>query len=212
MINLTWAQIKTQVDTYDQTLHCETVNSTSGEKHYRLFVFNGAATYVCTLRENESGFSNADVTEFETNYLASVNQPMHNTRSDGVQRVQLVPISVPGMNLVLKGSRFLATLNATTNHDVTFEEARDLGGAWVEVRDHADGDSIELQVVHPNGTTVLGQFGETVYIPPSGILPQIISEGSESIPAGVKIRFKYNCIATVGTQPDIYCFLRTYKA
>lgn len=141
-------------------------------------------------------------------------------RNDGVQRVQLTPQTKVGTVLVVHGGRFLAELSPdgnphVTDHHVTFAEERALQGAFAEVADHDPEDTIDLLITHPGPTppagTVLGQFGETLPVPPSGRMPDVVSEGTTEIPAGIQVTLRYTTKKQTGNQPAVYAYLRTHR-
>jgi hypothetical protein len=99
----------------------------------------------------------------------------------------------PGLKLCIKGTKFDAPINATTNDDVTFPQDREIQGSWLEVANHQPGDYVEMLVCLPDGT-IVGQFGETVFIPPSGKIDQIVAEGTAPLPAGIKLRLAYTAV------------------
>ena len=127
----------------------------------------------------------------------------------GIQRMNISP-GKPGLKMVVVGRMFTASLNQTTDDDVSFAEERELQGAWLQVSDHTPGDYVELFAVHPMAG-VVGQFGETIYIPPDGIIPPANSEGVEVIPAGIKLRLSYTSVAASGTAPEVYGYFRMRK-
>lgn len=115
----------------------------------------------------------------------------------------------PGRKLCIKGTKFDALANATTNDDVTFAEEREIQGSWLEVADHQPGDFVEMLVCLPDGTPV-GQFGETVFIPPSKKIDQIVAEGTAPLPAGLKLRLAYTA-ANSGVTRTVYVWHRLRK-
>jgi len=128
---------------------------------------------------------------------------------DVVSYVRACPTDNKNKHLFIKGVQFDAALNTDTNNDYALPEAMALQGALAEVKDFTDGDYVELFVL--NGSdAVVGQYGETVYIPPSGKVGAV-SEGSTSIPTGFKLRAKYHSVATEGTQPKITVAYRLWK-
>jgi len=126
---------------------------------------------------------------------------------EGVPYVSLL-LGEPGLKLCIKGIKFDAVQNTVTNGDVAFSEKREIQGSWFEVVGHEPGDYIEMFLVA--GETVVGQFGETVYVPPSGQLDQIVAEGTVSFPAGVKIRLAYTAVSA-GTTRTVYGWHRMRK-
>jgi len=129
---------------------------------------------------------------------------------EGVQYVTQLP-GKSGRQMLVKGLQFDAPAGQDTPEDHVLPETRELQGAAVEVKNNAKGDYIELQVVAPEGSpyegAVLGTFGETVYIPPSGKIDPIISESTVSFPAGFKFRLKYHAEAG-GETREVYATLR----
>jgi hypothetical protein len=115
----------------------------------------------------------------------------------------------PGLKLCIKGAKFDAPANQTTDNDVSFAQVREIQGSWCEVAGHQPGDYVEMKLCLPDGT-VLGQFGETVYIPPSGKIDPIVAEGTVSFPAGLLIRMSYTAV-DAGTVRTVYAWHRLRK-
>lgn len=115
----------------------------------------------------------------------------------------------PGRRLCIKGTKFDAVINETTNNDITFSEDREIQGSWVEVVNHEPGDYVEMIACLPDGTPV-GQFGETVYIPPSKKIDQIVAEGTAPLPTGFKLRLAYTAVNT-GSTRTVYVWHRLRK-
>lgn len=133
------------------------------------------------------------------------------TTLDGVVAAHNGEIDSDALNLAIKGVQFDAVLNTDTGHDINFAEYRELSGAGGEVENFTKGDWVELYVVHPVDG-VLGQYGETVYIKPSGKIDWIRSEGKRvQLPAGLILRAKYHSVATTGPAPEVYIDYRTHK-
>jgi hypothetical protein len=132
------------------------------------------------------------------------------TTDEGVQYVTLLP-GKSGRMLVIEGLQFDATPDGDTNGDLELAETREIQGAVVEVANHEKGDYVELQVVAPDGDpyngAVVGQFANTVYIPPSGKIDPIVSESTVSFPAGFKFRLKYHAVAG-GSTREVYVAFR----
>jgi hypothetical protein len=128
---------------------------------------------------------------------------------DTVAYVRECPTDNKNKHLFIKGRQFDATVNTTTSDDYVLPEAMSLQGAIAEVQNFTDGDYVELFVLSP-GDVVLGKYGESVYIPPSGKVGAI-SEGTTAIPASCKLRATYHSVATEGTQPKITVAYRLWK-
>lgn len=130
---------------------------------------------------------------------------------NAVSYVTMLP-GKPGRRMCVTGVKFEATQNTTTNNDKDFPEVREIQGAWLDVTDHEPGDYIEL-TFRGNigaGEIELGKFGETIYIPPSGQVVQIVSEGTVSIPVGFKLRMSYFAVAA-GSMRTVYGYYRLRK-
>lgn len=128
--------------------------------------------------------------------------------SDGARYTAVLP-GKPGRKMVIKGTKFDAAVNATTDNDLTFGETREIQGAWLEVANAQPGDYLDLHICDPDGVSV-GQHGESVYIPPSGKIEQVISEGTASFPPGYKLRARYVAV-DAGTTRTVYCWYRMRK-
>ena len=128
--------------------------------------------------------------------------------SQGAPYVSLL-LGKPGLQLCIKGSKFDAPANQSTDDDISFAEDREIQGSWFEVLNHQPGDYVEFFVCMPDGTPV-GQFGETVYVPPDGTIDQIVSEGTAPLPAGIKLRFRYVAI-NAGVTRIVYVYHRMRK-
>ena len=115
-------------------------------------------------------------------------------------------------NLFVKGVYFTASNGTQTSHDVQFVEDIELQGVDCFARNFAETDYIEMFLVHPNPAVgVLVQFGETVYIPPTGAILPTPSSGTNLIPAGLIIRFVYTSTDSGGPQPSITCHIRCHR-
>ena len=129
---------------------------------------------------------------------------------EGVAYVTQLP-GKSGRHLLVKGLQFDAPPNQDSSSDLLLTETRELQGAALEVANREKGDYVELVVAAPDGPpyegAVVGKFGETVYIPPSGRIDPIISESTVSFPAGFKFRLVYHAVAG-GTTREIYATLR----
>ena len=134
---------------------------------------------------------------------------------DGVPQLETLSVRIQETalstrRLMLFGTRFVAELNQTTNNDVTFDTDRELQNVEVYVEGHTSGDYLELFVVHPQ-VGVIGQFGESVFIPPHGEITPDDGFDTSTIPAGLIVRFAYTSVAKTGEQPIVICHLRTHK-
>jgi len=118
-------------------------------------------------------------------------------------------LGAPGLKLCIKGAKFNAPANQTTNSDVSFAETREIQGSWLEVTGNQPGDYVEFKLCLPDGT-VIGQFGETVYIPPSGKIDPIVAEGTVSFPAGILVRMSYIAV-DAGSVRTVYAWHRLRK-
>ena len=129
---------------------------------------------------------------------------------ENVQYVTLLP-GKSGRHMLVKGIQFSAPPDADTPADLLLTETRELQGAALEVTNHEKGDYIELMVAAPAGPpyegAVVGKFGETIYIPPSGHIDPIVSESTVSFPAGFTFRLLYHAVAG-GQTREVYATLR----
>lgn len=134
-----------------------------------------------------------------------------NTNEEGILKVMVVP-GTDGRKMVVRGDKFNAPINQTTHSDLTFSETREIQGAWVEIANHEPGDYVELSIRGDlgEGEVELGQHGETIYIPPSGKIEQIVSEGTVSFPPGFKMRLSYTAVNS-GSTRVIYAWFRMRK-
>ena len=128
--------------------------------------------------------------------------------AQGAPYVSLL-LGKPGLQLTIRGAKFDAIPNQSTDNELSFAEDREIQGSWFEVAGHQPGDYVELYVCMPDGTPV-GQFGEMVYVPPYGAIDQIVSEGTAPLPAGFKIRFRYVAV-DAGSTRTVYVFHRMRK-
>ena len=129
---------------------------------------------------------------------------------EGVHYVTPLP-GKSGRVMIVKGIQFDAPLNADTNGDYLLTETRELQGAAMEVKNNEKGDYVELMVKAPEGApyngAIVGVFGETVYIPPDGVIQPIVSESTVSFPAGFTFRLMYHAV-NAGQTREIYATLR----
>ena len=129
---------------------------------------------------------------------------------ENVQYVTLLP-GKSGRHMLVKGFQFDANAGQDTPMDFALTETTELQGAALEVINHEKGDYLELMVCAPDGEpyngAVVGKFGETVYIPPSGHIDPIVSESTVSFPAGFKFRLLYHA-ESGGETREIYATLR----
>ena len=133
------------------------------------------------------------------------------TNEEGIQRVMIVP-GKADRRMVVHGLKFDAPINMTTHDDHAFEDTREIQGAWLEVAGHEPGDYVELSVRGDLGAgeIELGKHGESIYIPPSGKVDQIVSEGTVSFPPGFKLRMTYVAI-NAGSTRTVYGWYRMRK-
>lgn len=136
---------------------------------------------------------------------------MKSVNEEGIQRVMIVP-GKEDRRMVVHGIKFDAIANQTTHDDHTYSETREIQGAWLEVVNHEIGDYVELSIRGDlgEGEVELGKHGETIYIPPSGKIEQIVSEGTVSFPAGFKLRMSYVAV-DAGSTRTIYAWYRMRK-
>lgn len=127
---------------------------------------------------------------------------------ENVRYVSVLP-GKPGRNMCVRGEKFDAVNDDDTEHDIIFSETREIQGAWLEVTNAEAGDYAELFILMPDDVLV-GQFGETVFIPPSGKVEQIVSEGTVSFPSGFKLRLTYHAVSG-GQTRTVYAFYRLRK-
>jgi len=136
------------------------------------------------------------------------------TKEDGTPYTALSPAK-PGSPLRPVGVAKRITLPQIepVNIDHLLTEIRYLNGAhgevWGDFVPGEDGDYIEFLVVAPDGETVVGQFGETLYLGASGRIGPFISEESTAVPAGFYFRTVYHATGASGTV-DIVGWIRTY--
>jgi hypothetical protein len=113
--------------------------------------------------------------------------------------------------MLVKGVLFDAPADGNATSDYLLAETMELQGAALEVKNNQKGDYLELMVVAPDGEpyngAVVGKFGETIYIPPSGHIDPVISESTVSFPAGFKFRLLYHSEAG-GETREVYATLR----
>lgn len=113
--------------------------------------------------------------------------------------------------MIVEGLQFDASANQDTNGDYELAETRELQGVALEIANREKGDYVNLQVVAPEGPpfegAVVGEFGKTVYIPPSGRIDPIVSESTASFPAGFKFRLVYHAV-DAGTTREVYVMFR----
>lgn len=133
------------------------------------------------------------------------------TTLNGLVATHQGEINSEALNLAIKGVHFTATLNADKDHDVSFPEYRELSGAMGEVSGHTPGDYIEMFIVHPQAG-IVGQYGETVYVKPSGKIDWIKSEGKRvALPTGMILRVRYHSEGLAGPPPEVFVDYRTHK-
>lgn len=130
------------------------------------------------------------------------------TTDENVRYVTQLP-GKAGRKMVVTGRQFDAVAGDTTHDDYTLAETRELQGAWMEVVNHQKGDYIELTVRGNlgEGEEELGKFAETIYVPASGKIDQIVSESTVSFPPTFKVRLSYHAVAG-GETREVYAWLR----
>lgn len=96
-------------------------------------------------------------------------------------------------------------------------EKRYLNGAhgevWGDFVPGKNGDYVEFYVEAPDGQggwNVVGQFGENLYLGPSGMIGPFVSEESTEVPAGCRFAVHYHAVGSSGTV-NIVGWIRTYK-
>jgi hypothetical protein len=90
-----------------------------------------------------------------------------------------------------KGIAGTAIAGAVTNIDYTLPAERWLNGAELILKNHVIGDKVDFQVVHPDGVTVLDNFGEDWYVSEDQAQSPVILSYPAKIPQGIIIRVKY---------------------
>jgi hypothetical protein len=128
--------------------------------------------------------------------------------ADGTLYVAMLP-GKQGRKMCVTGIMFDAPAGEETDGDLTFPETREIQGSGMEVANHQPGDYAELHICAPDGTSV-GQFGEMVYIPPSGKIDQIVSEGTVGFPPGFRLRLRF-VAAEAGGVRTVYAWHRLRK-
>lgn len=128
------------------------------------------------------------------------------------QTVRIQEATMAERQLSLKGIMFTANLDSDTSYDMFFTEDRELQIVNAYIKNHSDGDYIELSVHVPDSSDyMVGKFAETVYIPPDGRITPEPSFDTTTIPAYLLIRFTYHSTANSGPKPLIVAHLRTHK-
>lgn len=214
MMYISWDILKDRHQTFgipirfEETDHEYTVMIIDGQCIYYTTIHKTGVPHgaPCTEEENDTA-----LTDFETNFKNEPWAPCHVASDEGVQKVMLVPGKME-RKMVVHGIKFDAPINQTTHQDDIYPETREIQGAWLEVENHQPGDYVELSVRGDigYGEMELGKHGETIYIPPSGKIEQIVSEGTVSFPPGFKLRMTYVAV-DAGETRTIWAWYRMRK-
>lgn len=174
-------------------------------KGYRVWGYDGPEVLTTLLADP------ADLSDFETNFQALCNGPIAPKTDEGAIYATLLP-GKTGRTLVVTGVKFTSPANTTTHEDKSFPQTREIQGAAVEVNGNEEGDYIEVSLRGDlgEGEIEVGKFGETIYIPPSGKIDQIVSEGTVSFPSGFKLRASYTAVNS-GSTRKVYIDYRMRK-
>lgn len=143
-----------------------------------------------------------------------------------VQKVQIQHASEPGLNLFVHGVMFFADTGKSeeeggqvTEHDFVLPEEREIEGAMAHVHDHCPGDKLDFEFWAPTGLeapapteVMVGRNGCDVFVPPSGVLPEIRSDSTKPLPAGVFVRVRYTCLRPEATpRPRVAVNFRWHR-
>lgn len=131
----------------------------------------------------------------------------------GRQAVKVQPFAKTGREYSVVGRRFVATLDTTTDMDITFNEEREIQGASTYMANVTDGDYVEFFAMLPDGQggyIQLLQWGETIYSKEK-VREDYYSEDARTIPAGIVLRLVYHSTATTGDSPVVKIELETWK-
>lgn len=106
------------------------------------------------------------------------------------------------LNKDARGFLFTAAHGSDTANDQTFEDDYLMtGGAVLLVKGGSWGDKVTFQVVHPNGTTVLGQFLTDWPINPDSTLQALPpSNYPAKITAGLILRAIYTSVGETDVE------------
>lgn len=140
---------------------------------------------------------------------------------DKVAPVILEPTGSSAKNLQVIGIEFEADLNTDTEKPVQFSEERDIQGVSVEIKNHQSGpsgDSVRIAIQVPDGEGGWSDYraltrGESAGsgnpIPSSGTVT-VVSEGTATLPASLRILITYTCVKTTGDKPVVNMMFRTW--
>jgi hypothetical protein len=129
---------------------------------------------------------------------------------------QIQHTSKDGLNLFVHGTEFMADpadINGgVTEHDFVLPEDREIEGAMAHVHDHCPGDKMDIEFWMPGDPEVMiGRNGCDVYVPPDGKIPEIRSDSTKPLPAGIILRIRYTCIRPSGTKPRVAVNFRFHR-
>lgn len=127
--------------------------------------------------------------------------------------VKIQPYGKDGANYMVVGRRFVATLDADTNMDLSFSEDREIQSADAYVADSTDGDYMGffmMAPIGPGGSLVaVLQWGETIFVKEK-VTESFASEVAKEVPAGLVLRLVYHSVAASGNQPVVKLNLVTW--
>ena len=129
------------------------------------------------------------------------------------QAVRIQETSMAERQLFVKGVRFEPDKGDTSTYDVSFPFDIELQIIDAYVKDHTDGDYLELSVHIPDSlSTMISKFGETVYIPHNGEIKPTPSFDTSTIPAFLIIRFTYVSVGGVlDPDPVVVAHMRAHR-
>lgn len=140
---------------------------------------------------------------------------------DAVAPVILEPTGSSKKNLQVIVTEFEADLNGATEFPVQFSEERDVQGVNIYLTNHQsgpNGDTMRVAIQAPDGEGGWVDYralargaaaGSAGPVPGSGVVV-VVSEGTATLPAALRILTTYNCAKTAGDKPLINMMFRTW--
>jgi hypothetical protein len=215
---------------------CYRVFAIDGTICYSTIIFTGSVEGRTDASQQDNDEWKED---FETSIMPFSNFPLEHVREDGVRRVQIEPANV-SKRAKIKGFKLECSLaedeETPTKTTIDFEwdttiSFQGIDGIWAA--DHHRDDYVELWAYCREGTSktiweqVFGEwpfgeatetpadtpiycFGETVYLPDSGRLPQIVAEGVFEVPTFIGLRLDYWSHAHTGNAPYVTGMFRIW--
>lgn len=151
----------------------------------------------------------ADLSTAEQDEVKAIVKAHEGVAQQQVLKVQTQHTTVPDLNLFVHGVAFEADTGTAdegkegkvTEFDFPLPEEREIEGAMAHVHNHCPGDKLDFEFWLPAGVmgpdpVMVGRNGCDVYVPPTGVVPEIRSDTTKPLAPPVIVRIRYTCRRT----------------